>query len=125
MVVAVEHDLRYRAVHPPSEFLLISSSSFRRRLPSVMLRTSNRPKLFSAQTCRKPRKVNDSGFPSPRSSGLCRVTPEPDRPSLVFAQFRSVLAQSLFFRFVFVLEPKDGVIRVADDDELPQILLRF
>ncbi len=37
-----------------------------------MRRISNRPRLFSAQMCRNPRKVNAFGFPSSRSSRFSR-----------------------------------------------------
>ena len=51
-------------------------------------------------------------------------TPEPDQPGLVFVQFQPILAQLFpqlleeLLRFVLVLEPNDGIIRVTDDDDV-------
>ena len=39
-----------------------------------MRRTSNLPNLFFPQICWSPRKVNASGFPSPRSARLNAAT---------------------------------------------------
>jgi hypothetical protein len=57
----------------------MACSFFRCRSPSAMRGISNRPKLFSALMCRNPRKVNASGFPSPRSSRFCRA----ERPNRI------------------------------------------
>jgi hypothetical protein len=64
---------------------LIACSFFRRWSPSAARRISKRPKLFSAQMCRNPGKVNASGFPSPRSSRFSRAK-RPNRISRAVLQ---------------------------------------
>ncbi len=119
-------DLRYRLVHPPTEFLL----NLLQFLPPS-LTVGNAPDFESPQTVFRAnmleaQKGERLRFPfSTFVPVLPGETPEPDQPGLVFVQFQPILAQlfpQLFeelLRFVLVLEPNDGIIRVADDDDVP------
>ena len=100
LVIAVEHafqpsaDLRYRFVHPPTEFLL----DFLQFLPPSVA-VGYAPDFVSPQTVLRAnmleaQKGERLRFPFPTFLPvLPGETPEPDQPSLFFVQFQSILAQ--------------------------------
>jgi hypothetical protein len=136
LVIAVKHAFqpfarsRHRIVHPAAEVLL---DCLQFLPPPVAV--GDAPDFESPQTVLRTNVTESQKgeclrFPFPAFLPVQPgKTPEPDQPSLVFVQFQSILAQLFpyiceeLLRFVFMLKSNDGIIRVADDDNVALRLL--
>src|ERR1700676_5464150 len=95
------------------------------RLRIVLPPTVNRPNLFFPLVCVNPRKSNVSGLPSPLRFRFCSAN-RPNSIRRVFSgcnsspnfpsRSRKVLQETICVRLM--LESRDDVIRIADDNHL-------